>query len=356
MSLSAVRRTAVVLCASATLLAACEDENNDPVVPVEEGTVLIDASTATAYYGFTDNGLVALTSADSWDMSFRRFTVGLNGGVSGTKGVTAYNLENNADKTPAELLTYTPENQLAAFEAIGESDIPADASFTSDALAETLTAWFIPTQAGLNANPAATWKLKRPAGAGHAVFRVIEITNAANPSPTDGMAGIKIEYRLQSSGGALGTPDTVDVVLPSGSSAVIDLGAGTFTTGASPADCSWDLRATRAYELQVNTNAACEVGTFPLRSGEAFATLTTAADAPSYAPYISTISGPIPTTFDDPKGPFLYGLNDDQVLYPTFNIYLVKVGSAVYKVQLTDYYNGTTGASGWPTLRYARLR
>jgi hypothetical protein len=91
MSLSAVRRAAVVLCASATLLAACEDENNDPVVPVEEGTILIDASTATAYRSFTDDGLVEVTSADSWDMSFRRFTVGLNGGVSGTKGVTAYN-------------------------------------------------------------------------------------------------------------------------------------------------------------------------------------------------------------------------------------------------------------------------
>jgi hypothetical protein len=356
MSLSSVRRAAAVLCASAVLLAACEDENNEPIVPVEEGTILIDASTETAYYSFTDDGLVAVTSADSWDMSFRRFTVGLNGGVSGTKGVTAYNLENNADKSAAELLTYTPENQLAAFEEIDESDIPADAEFTSDALAETLTAWFIPTPAGLNANPAAAWKFQRPSGAGHAVIRVIEITNESNASPTDGMAGIKIEYRLQAPGGALGAPDTVDVAMPSGSSAVIDLTTGTFLTGIQPVNCSWDLRVTRAYEFQVNTSATCGVGTFPLRSGEAFATLTTAADAPTYEPYISVISGPIPATFDDPRGPFLYGLNNDQVLYPTFNIYLVKVGDAVHKVQLTDYYNGATGASGWPTMRYARIR
>jgi hypothetical protein len=346
-----------VLCASAVLLAACEDENTDPIVPIEEGTMMIDASTATAYYQFTDDGLVVVSSADSWDMSFRRFTVGLNGGVSGTKGVTAYNLENNADKSAAELLTYTPENQLATFEAIDESDIPADGEFTSDALAETFTAWFIPTQTGLNANPAAAWKFQRPSGAGHAVIRVIEITNeSSNPSPTDGMAGIKIEYRLQSPGGTLGAPDTVAVTMPSGSSAVIDLTTGTVTPSVMPLDCSWDLRVTRAYEFHVNTSATCGVGTFPLRSGEAFATLTTAADAPSYAPYISTISGPIPATFDDPRGPFLYGLNNDQVLYPTFNIYLVKVGSAVYKVQLTDYYNSSTGASGWPTLRYARIR
>lgn len=360
MTLVSVRRTAVALCASVVLLAACEDENNDPVVPTQEGTILIDASAAPAYFSFDADTLVAVTnpaSSSAWDMSFRRFTVGLNGGVAGAKGVTAYNLENNADKTAAELLTYTPDNQLAAFDALDESDIPADGEFTSDELAETFTAWFIPSQTGLNANPAAAWKFRRPSGAGHAVIRVIEITNeSSNPSPTNGMAGIKIEYRLQSPGGTLGAPAVVDVVLPSNSSAVINLTTGQTFTGVVPQDCSWDLRVTRAYEFTVNTSAGCGVGTFPLRSGEAFATLTTAADASSYAPYISVISGPIPATFDDPKGPFLYGLNNDQVIYPTFNIYLVKVGTAVYKVQLIDYYNGSTGASGWPTMRYARIR
>lgn len=360
MTLPSVRRTAVALCASAVLLAACEDENNDPGVPTQEGTILIDASAATAYFSFDADTLVAVTNpagSSAWDLSFRRFTVGLNGGVAGSKGVSAYNLENNANKTAAELLTYTPDNQLAAFEAIDDGDIPADGEFTSDELAPTFTAWFIPSQTGLNANPAAAWKFQRPSGAGHAVIRVVEITNeSSNPSPTDGMAGIKIEYRLQSPGGTLGAPAVIDVVIPSGSSAVINLTTGQSFTGVVPLDCSWDLRVTRAYEFTVNTSTGCGVGTFPLRSGEAFATLTTAADAPSYAPYISVVSGPIPATFDDPKGPFLYGLDNDQVIYPTFNIYLVKVGTAVYKVQLIDYYNGSNGASGWPTMRYARLR
>jgi hypothetical protein len=169
------------------------------------------------------------------------------------------------------------------------------------------------------------------------------------------MAGIKIEYRLQAVGGTLGTPDTVAVTLPSGSSAVINLTTGAVTAGVQPQSCDWDLRVTRAYEFTVNTSATCGTGTFPLRSGEAFATLTTAADAPEYAPFISVISGPIPSTFDDPDGPFLYGLDNDQRLYPTFNIYLVKVGDAVYKMQLIDYYSAT-GTSGFPTMRYTRIR
>jgi hypothetical protein len=353
-------RAVAPLAAALALLAGCEDENNDPVTPVQEGTIQIDASTQTAYFSFADDTVVAVTNpgaSTAWDMSFRRFTVGLNGGVAGSKGVEAYNLENNAAATPEQVIGFTPENQRAAFDAIDASDIPADAEFGSDELAPTFTAWFIPTPTGLNANPQAAWKFRRATAAGtHAVFRVVRIVNeSANPSPTDGMAGIDIEYRLQAAGGTLGAPDTVQVTMAPGGTATINLTAGTFATGGFTQDCSWDLRVSRAYELLVNTSAGCNAGTFPLRSGEAFATLTTAADASQYAPFVSVISGPIPATFDDPRGPFLYGLDNDQLLYPTFNIYLVKVGDAVYKVQLTDYYSAT-GQSGFPTMRYERLR
>jgi hypothetical protein len=350
-----VRALATLACGVA-LLAGCEDENNDPGTPNQEGTIQVDASTTTAYFSFADEGLVTPatpSASDEWDLSFRRFTIGLNGGVGGTKGVTAYNLKNNSDKTAQELLTYTPENQLAAFEAIGEADIPADAEFTSDDLIPTFTAWFTPTQTGLNANPAVAWKLKLATGTGHAAFRVSAIDNADPPTPADGMEAITIEYRLED--GTLGAPLTVNAAIASGSSATINLTTGVVAPGPAPQDCSWDLRVTRGYELQVNALPACGAGTFPLRTGESFGTITTAADAPEYAPFVSVISGPIPATFDDPDGPFLYGLDNDQVIYPTFNIYLVKVGDAVYKVQLTDYYS-STAQSGFPTMRYARIR
>ncbi len=45
----------------------------------------------------------------------------------------------------------------------------------------------------------------------------------------------------------------------------------------------------------------------------------------------------------------------DNQIWPLFNVYLVKRGSEVYKVQVTSYY-GTAGTSRQVSLRSARLR
>jgi hypothetical protein len=45
----------------------------------------------------------------------------------------------------------------------------------------------------------------------------------------------------------------------------------------------------------------------------------------------------------------------DNQIWPVFNVYLIKRGTAVYKVQLTGYY-AVSGAARNITIRYARLR
>ena len=354
-------RGVLAVCASLALLAACEDENNEPT-PNQSGELTIDASSNTdyKYFSFSADTLVAVTdplTSNNWDLAFRRFEVRLNGGLGGPKGNTGFNLANNAGASEAEIVAMTAESEKAAFDAVDEDDVPAAGQFTTEALAEDLTGWFGQTPTGLVANPGRAWKVRLAGDRGHALIRVERIDNAASPSPTDGMAGIKVGYRLQATGGALGALDSVVVALDPGSSATINLSTEAVVPGAAATDCSWDLRVTRAYELQVNTNATCSTGTFPLSVNEDFATLTTAADAPEYGPFISLISGPIPNSFSDPRGPFLYGVDpaNPTRLYPTFNTYLVKVGDAVYKLQLTGYYSAT-GASGNPTIRYARIQ
>ena len=363
MTKPSVRSLVAGLCASTALLAACESENNSPPANTA-GELTIDASSnsAYAYFSFASDTVVPIADASTstaWDMAFRRFEVRLNGGLGGPKGVSGYNLANNAQKSTDEILTYTPENQRAAFDAIGASDIPADNAFTSEQLIEDLTGWFGQTPTGLVANPSRVWKLRLAGDRGYALIRVERIDNESNnPSPTDGMAGIKVGFRLEPAGGAIGAKDSVVVAMAPGSSAVINLSTKAVAAGVQPQDCSWDLRVTRAYELKVNTSSTCDTGTFPLTATEdQFNAITTASDAPQYAPFISQVSGPIPATFEDPRGPFLYGIDpqNPQRLYPTFNIYLVKVGTSVYKVQLTGYYSAT-GASGFPTIRYAKIR
>lgn len=355
-----VRAVALALCATA-LLAACEDESDD-VEPLPEGSFVLNASSQTAYTYFNlesqDTVAVATPgSSSAWDLAFRRFEIRLNGGVAGPKGVTGFNLENSVGLTDAQVLALTPANTEAAFDAIDESDIPPSGDFTTEALAEDFTGWFRPTPTGLVANRNAAWKFRLPGNRGHALLRVQEITNeSTNPSPTDGMAAIRLGYRLETAG-VLGPEDSVTITMPSGSSGVVNLQTKAIQLGVLPVTCDWDVRVSRAYELQINEGASCGAGTFPLQPGQSYASLTTASDAPQYGPFISLVSGPIPNSFDDPRGPFLYGLNNDQLLYPTFNTYLVRVGSAVYKVQVTGYYNPLDPTqSGFPAIRFARVR
>jgi len=353
------RRARYLAPALAALLfvAACNDETTAP--PVQSGELEINASSNTdfTYFSFGSDGVVTVAdpaTSTGWDLAFRRYSIRLNGGVAGPKGVTAFNLENNAGATDAEILAFTAAGELPAFDAIDASDIPAS-GFTSETLAPDLTSWFRPTQTGLLANPAAVWKLRRASGAGagaYAVIRVENIVNADPPSQADGMRGITIGYRLQTAPGTLAAAQTVVVDLSTATEAGINLGTGAIVTPAA-GDCSWDLKVTRAYTLEINS--ACQAGTFPFDASETFDGVTRADDAPEYALFLSLISGPIPNTIDSKSGVFIYNLAGDNRLSPTFNIFLVKVGSSVYKLQVTTYYS-STGDSGYPTIRYEKIQ
>ena len=105
----------------------------------------------------------------------------------------------------------------------------------------------------------------------------------------------------------------------------------------------------------ITVNDACSVGTFPLDASEDFSAVTVADDAPEYGAFLSVTAGAFPAGFDGPEGVFWYNIDGSMRLFPTQNVFLVQVGTAVYKVQMTDYYN-STGDSGFPTMRFEQLR
>ena len=67
------------------------------------------------------------------------------------------------------------------------------------------------------------------------------------------------------------------------------------------------------------------------------------------------ISGAFPSTVDDASGVFWYNIRENSRMWPTYNVFLVRVDDQVYKVQITNYYDAA-GASGHPTVRFLRLR
>lgn len=333
------------------VLAACEGDSGGPSDSSRTGELTLNASSQTgfAYLRFEGDSAVAVTSPASdaeWDLAFRRYTVRLNGGVGGSKGVLGFNLAGNAAADTAEILAFTPVNQLPAFAAIGAADIPPSASFISEGLGPDFASWFRfdPISNGLVANPQAAWKLQRAASAGYALVRVARMV--ATQTTLD---SVTFEWRLADQNGALGSATQLTVGTTGGLNAV-DLGTG---TAVAATGCGWDMRAEVTFLVSVS--GTCGTGTFPLDASESFTTVTRADDAPEYGAFLARVSGPIPSSFSVATAPFLYNLAGDQRLSPTFNVYLIKVGTTVYKVQLTGYYNDT-GASGYPTVRYARIQ
>lgn len=346
--LRALRALACLLPAAA--LGACEGDAAGPATTPRTGEIILNASSQTgfAYLRFEGDSAVEVAAPASdaeWDVAFRRYTVRLNGGVGGTKGVTGFNLANNATADTVAILAFTASNQLPAFEAVSSSDVPGAGSFTSEGLGPDFASWFRfdPFSNGLVANPQAAWKVAR-AGAGHALFRVARIV--ATQTTLD---SVTFEWRLADQNGDLGGAQQLTVGTTGGLNGV-DFGTG---AAVAASGCGWDVSAEVSFLVSIS--GGCGTGSFPLDVSQSFTAATRADDAPQYGPFLARISGPIPSSFSNPAAPFLYDLAGDQRLTPTFNIYLIRAGSAVYKIQLTSYYSDT-GASGYPTIRYARVQ
>ncbi|MBL0177609.1 MAG: hypothetical protein IPP98_00575 [Gemmatimonadetes bacterium] len=329
----------------------------DTTGPGPTGQVSINATSTTdfRYFNLSTGSEVTVSdpgSSTAWDIAIRRYEVRLNGGVAGTKGVTGVRVLDNSTLPAATILGFTPASQLASFDGVTASSIPAASAFTSTDLAETLTAWFRAVNATtIVASPSAAWKVRRADG-GYAVVRVAELTlNGFS------LASLRLEYRLQPAGGVLGAVQSVTV--PAGASDAP--GKVLLTTGSTvtTSGCTWDFAITSAITLAVNPDASCPTGTYPLESTEAFTTMTSASDAPMYGRFFSALSSPIPNGFTaDVKPPFLYGIDpvNQNRLTPTFNVYLVRSGSSTYKLQFLSFYDPTSGESGHVTLRYARVQ
>jgi hypothetical protein len=339
-------------------LIACESEAvlPDPNEPGPTGEVVIDASSTTAFtwVGLEEQSPVAVgdpSSSTAWDFGIRRYEVRLNGGFSGPGSVDAALVVNHASEPAATILAYTAEDRLAEFDAIDASDVPANSAFSSTSLTTDASSWFTPSGQGVVANPARSWKV-RLADGGHAVLRIAELTVGGQ-----GLEQFRIEYRLQATGGTLGSLESVAVTPGApGSPTRISLESGAATEAGG---CAWDLAIDAGFAITLNTGQGCNAGSFPLRDGESFEEVTTAADAPEYAAFLSRISSPIANSVTaDDAPPFLYGLDpaNPHRLVPSFNIYLIRSGTAVYKVQFLGYYNPAGGASGFPTLRVARIK
>jgi hypothetical protein len=346
------RRALRVTIAAATLLAACESES-DPTGPGEtpQGPEMNEVLTAgplnasstdtLVHFSFASGTLVSRT--DDWDVALRRYEVRLNGGVSGTKDVRGYSMGNHQAATNYEVLAFTVSGTLAEFDTVREAQIPHDTAFRSDRLIEN-TFGFLNLAGVPTANAAMHWKV-RTADGGYALFRVTNI--ALNPQ-TFALTSITIESRIQT-GTTLDAPRTATIAV-TGPTNISIVNNGAVTASG----CNWDV-AVDPQSLEMTVNAGCNVGTYPCPASPTFANTTAANDGSQYAAFLAGLTGAIPNSITNASSPFRYNLEGTNRLHPSFNIYLIRTGAQVFKLQFVNYY-GAAGESGHPTIRYARIR
>lgn len=347
MSPSIVR--ALAACAVVPALVACgSDDTTAPITPTT-ATITVDASQTFAYVklGSTAQQVTVAdpVASSAWDLGFFATTVSSNGGSAGPGGVTIHCLCANANATDAQIQGFTAANQLAAFESITAAQIPGDGAFSGDSLAPAIAGWFTGSGAQVAPNTTRSWILRR--GSPTATLGKLHFTSIRNASAQNaGLIGF--EFALQPAAGAAfgaAVQDTVDV---RNGAVYYDLTNRAETTVTGP----WDLRFS-GFEIRSNGGVSGSGSVMAVPDNTTpFATIDAAyaATAPLVAYKRDAFSGVFTS-----KAWYKYNITGtDNQIWPTFNVYLVRRGSEVYKVQLISYY-ATDGTSRQITVRYARL-
>lgn len=324
-------------------LGACgSDEIQAPPDPVE-GTLTVDASQGWGFASLADETTVTVTepsSSPAWDIAFNATNVMLNGGAAGPGGVEAFCVCQNAGATDEQVLAMTAESEQADFDAV--TAVPAGATFERDRLAPAIDGWF--TGSGAAAQPAAdrAWLVRLGDGTSFAKLRVAALASAT----ASGIGEVTLEYAVQPSADApFGPTQTVTLTTLDGGVGSVDLNTG--ATGEAAGGSDWDVRLEgTALRLNGGVSGAGKAAATP--ATEPFAAITTASvDARAYKS--DTFAG----VFGEQPW-YRYNLTGDHKIHPTYDVYLVRRGDDVYKLQLIDYY-GPAGETRRISFRYAKL-
>jgi hypothetical protein len=345
--LRSLRIAASIMAAAA--LAACSD-SSDPIEPIADSapTLAVDASAGWGFVDLLGDGadLVSIASAESssgWDVAFFGTSVMLNGGAAGPGGVVGYCVCQNGDATDAQVQAFTAESQRAAFEAVTAAAAPAtDAEWTSDALSPAITGWYSynPTTHVVSAAAGQAYYLRAADGNAYAKLRITAITNPTRTSAGD----VTLEYAIQTMKGApMGAVQTATLTVPESGRVYFDVNSGAQTS------TDWDI-AFEGYTIRVNGGVSGTGQAGALVTTEPFNEIADASGAPSTVYKGDAFGG----VFDAHKWYRYNVTGSDHQIWPTFDVYLIKRGSDLYKIQLINYY-ATDGTARHITFRYAKV-
>lgn len=334
--------------AALVVLSACSESPTGGTEPEQELlTVTLDGAAGWAFADLdaaSPSVAVSNPAANAdWEIAVNATGVMLNGGQAGPGGVLGWCLCQNAAADDAQVRGFTAASELADFTAVTAAAAPADpAAWRADSLAPAISGWWTydPVAHTVAADPSKAFLVRAAEGTAFAKVRVVAIAGAQRAH-----AGkVTLEYAVQLDAAApMGETKraTVDV---SGGRAYFDL-----LTGAAATAADWDL-ALEGYDIRVNGGASGAGHAGAVAATEPFEAIANAAAPPGSVFRADSYGGVFRT-----RPWYRYNLTgSDHQVWPTFDVYLLKRGGTLYKVQLTSYY-GPAGEPRRITLRYAKL-
>jgi hypothetical protein len=352
-------RTFAIAIAAASVVGCSSSDGGTGVIDPNSNvnTVQLNSTTATAFLALGTTATTVTvgdpTTSTTWDLAFTPAPdVEVNGGASGPGGVTAYCVCGNKSLSLTQVEALTSTSGADAFNAVTTASIPNDSLFQPDVASQAITGWwnYDATSHVVSASPN-VWGVRLATTSGaYAKFHVTAV-----PTPTQSTAGpVTIQWAVQATSSAtLGADKSATIDLSSGAKVYVNLTTGTTSSTSS---APWDI-AMQNYTIYVNggssgTGGVGAVALVPSTFYTSYAAITQipigAQGIPSAAFGTDGAGGAFLAA-----QPYRYDPTAHQV-YPTYDVYLVKKGAAVYKVQIASYYS-TGGVFGYVTLRYAKL-
>ena len=307
------------------------------------------------YFDLDNNQVLTLSEEEAaansdWDIALRRTKVYLNSSAA----VKAYATGNNADFFDAEgepvvsqFVNATAEGELSDFIAVEAAAIPAASEFTTDASELIIGDKFYHYDVSTHVVSAADERYFVVYSDGnYSKIRAKTLTTAGRVLATITL-GVAQQLSPATSFG-----DEVEMVVNasgcSGDKIYIDLDGRTQVT----ADDAWDIYLP-CVTLSGNTGAGYEMHI--AADATAIADNNYAGIDTSAHNFYGFVADETQVLFFDSNPWYQYNLEGTHLLYSQYQVYLIKTASAIYKLQITSYYN-TNGVSGNYSFRYQFLQ
>lgn len=297
------------------------------------------------YYSFAQKDTVTLTDQQSatdssWNIAFKRSTIILNGGASGSgddKGVDLAAV-GNPDST-----NFAGFDNLAN---INESD------YQSDSFNLIVDEWYSYNPSTHELSPTRNVYIMMDADGGYVKFQALGIDNPGQSH----MGTITMLYNYAgSSPDFIGQPDTLVFTDSTGSPVYVDFSTGSIVNPADPRNSTdWDIAFTQWEVHQNNTVFGIgHAGTYEIWMEQTDPTdFGETAQAPTVPQaYFPDQLGSVLTDWYNYDG-------NTHTLTSKNHVYVINTGNGYYKLQITTYYKDINGSpvSGYYTFRWLELQ